>query len=111
LSFGAFDSEYGGFSQLKLSGPTLSAGVWTNASGIGDYFSRQTEKYIEKNKAVAEDTINLLTKSDTRKQAVTSYVLAELKDKKKNIRKMSETIYNLPNKPNTGRKLYGLTCM
>ena len=102
-----YDSEKGGFSKLKYRAPALSVGLKADAMGICDTYAKLVKGYNEGN--VALEDHDLLTEANTRKQAVTNCIGIELDLDKKH--KMIESLFELPNDPETGKQLYGIPCL
>ena len=76
-----YDSEKGGFSQVKYRGPTLSVGLKTDAMAICNTYAKLVQKYNEGNVALKDS--DLLTEANTCKQAVTNCVGGKLDSKNK----------------------------
>ena len=102
-----YDSEKGAFSKPKYRGPALSVGLKADAMDICDTYAKLVQKYNEGNMALKDS--DLLTEANTRKQAVTNCIGAELDLEKKH--KMVESLFKLPNDPETGKQLYGTPCL
>ena len=102
-----YDSEKGGFSQVKYKGPALYVGLKADAMAICDRYAKLVQRYNEGNEALKDS--DLLTEANARKQAVINCIGVKLNLEKKH--KMVESLFKLPNNPETEKQLYVTPCV